>query len=378
MKKKTSFTSFLCFLLCLAMTLPASAGGVLGGSIRQDGKTHELFNSDEKSGDGWSTDSRWDTGRGHGVYYQALLTLDNFKGEEIRLYSDGSDIVLILADGSVNEVDSLWCAMDSSGALYVEGNGTLIIGELEMPDYNDPSLFMEPPLDFVKIAEGTTVTVRGKAGNEHEEEFHEPVPVIVEPPHYDDIDDEEWWNLPFTDVPDDAYYWDAVRWAIDDGITKGTSDTTFSPDAACTRGQVATFLWRAYDCPEPATMTNPFTDVSESSPFYKAILWAAERGITTGTSETTFSPGNTCTNAHVITFLWRFMYQPDASRSSALADSLPQGYYTSAVAWADSEGVLSGTDKAFDPSAPCPRADIVHYLYRAYVDIDAPIVEATH
>ena len=168
----------------------------------------------------------------------------------------------------------------------------------------------------------------------------------------------------FDDVPDGAYYVEPVKWAVDKGVTKGVSETNFAPDDICSRGQVATFLWRAKGCPEPATTENPFTDVDPSSAFYKAILWAAESGITAGTSDTTFSPGNPCTRAHVVTFLWRTLDKPQASGESSIADSFPPGYYTDAVRWADAAGLLSGTGEAFEPSALCPRADIVTYLYR--------------
>ena len=168
----------------------------------------------------------------------------------------------------------------------------------------------------------------------------------------------------FADVSPDAYYADAVNWAVARGVTNGVSATNFAPADTCTRGQVATFLWRANGSPEPVTTGNPFTDVDPSSAFYKAILWAAENGITAGTSESTFSPGNPCTRAHVVTFLWRAQGRPAPSGEGSLADSFPQGYYTDAVRWADAAGLLSGTGEAFTPSALCPRADIVTYLYR--------------
>lgn len=169
---------------------------------------------------------------------------------------------------------------------------------------------------------------------------------------------------PFTDVPEGSYYHDAVLWALENNITNGVTSTQFQPNATCTRGQVVTFLWRAKGCPEPATKVNPFKDVSSTSPFYKAILWAYENNITTGTTATTFNPGGTCTSAHVVTFLWRANGQPAAPGYSALASTYSGQYYTSAVAWADSSSLLSGTGKTFVPGAQSPRADIVTYLYR--------------
>ena len=169
---------------------------------------------------------------------------------------------------------------------------------------------------------------------------------------------------PFTDVPDNAYYKDAVLWALENGITTGVTATEFRPGTTCTRGQVVTFLWRAKGCPEPKTKTNPFTDVSSTSAFYKAILWAYENDITSGTTATTFNPGGTCTGGHVVTFLWRADGKPSASGSSAIASANPGKYFTDAVAWADSAGLLSGAGGTFSPSAQSPRANIVTYLYR--------------
>ena len=163
---------------------------------------------------------------------------------------------------------------------------------------------------------------------------------------------------PFADVPKDAYYHDAVLWAYENGVTSGTSATTFSPNATCTRGQVVTFLWRACGSPEPSTTTNPFADVSESDYFYKAVLWAVEKGITAGTSATTFSPAATCTSGQVVTFLWRANGSPAATTEAT-------EYYAEAIEWARTSNLLEGTSVTFDPKNACPRADIVTYIYRA-------------
>ena len=170
----------------------------------------------------------------------------------------------------------------------------------------------------------------------------------------------------FTDVPAQAYYVPAVDWALEKGVTSGTSETTFSPNGPCTRGQVVTFLWRAQGQPEPSAVSNPFHDVEESSPFYKAILWAAEKGITSGTAADTFSPSDPCTRAQIVTFLWRAEGSPAPAATSALAAEYDEGaYYKTAVQWADSLGLLAGTAQPFTPAAHCPRADVVTYLYRS-------------
>lgn len=177
-------------------------------------------------------------------------------------------------------------------------------------------------------------------------------------------------ELAVNDVSKDDYYYDAVAWAVENGITKGTSSTTFSPKSACTRGQVVTFLWRAAGKPEPKTKENPFTDVSENSAFYKAILWAVENNITNGTSSTTFSPKNTCSGGHIITFLWRAEGKPAATGSSELAEANPGRFYTNAVAWAESTGLLDGTGSAFVPGNQSPRGDVLTYMYRNMAEVE--------
>lgn len=171
----------------------------------------------------------------------------------------------------------------------------------------------------------------------------------------------------FTDVSKQDYFYKPVMWALENGVTSGTSETTFSPYSTCTRGQVVTFLWRLNGKPEPTTTYNPFVDVKESDYFYKAVLWAVEYGITAGTSATTFSPSNNCTYAQVITFLWRSEDKP-LVENAAIANTYGDVYYKDAVAWADSNGVLSGSANQFAPNNDCPRADIVAYMYYTVLD----------
>lgn len=172
-------------------------------------------------------------------------------------------------------------------------------------------------------------------------------------------------SLPFNDVTTRDYFYDAVKWAVDQGITSGTSRYTFSPDAPCTRAQVVTFLWRAAGCPQPSSKTNPFTDVHADDYFYTAVLWAVENGITKGTSAKTFSPDATVTRAQVVTFLWRANGQPAAGNSGFL-DVSSNAYYARAVDWAFANGITTGVDYgAFGPDTACTRAQIVTFLYRA-------------
>lgn len=169
----------------------------------------------------------------------------------------------------------------------------------------------------------------------------------------------------FTDVPDGAYYADAVRWAVENGITSGTGENTFSPDAPCTRAQMVTFLWRANGSPEPKDSGNRFSDVSAGAYYYKAVLWAVENGITTGTGATTFSPDATVTRGQTVTFLHRAAGSPQAS-GSRFSDVDSDAYYAAAVAWAVANGITDGVSAtSFAPGSPCTRAQIVTFLYRA-------------
>ena len=169
----------------------------------------------------------------------------------------------------------------------------------------------------------------------------------------------------FVDVPANAYYADAVKWAVEKGITTGTSATTFSPEASCTRAQMVTFLWRAAGSPAPKATTTAFTDLDKSAYYYDAVLWAVEQGITTGTSATTFSPNATVTRGQTVTFLYRFAGQPAVSGSSSFTDVNSSDYYAAAVQWAKEQGITSGTsDTTFSPTNDCTRGQIVTFLYR--------------
>ena len=173
-------------------------------------------------------------------------------------------------------------------------------------------------------------------------------------------------NNPFTDVPAGAYYEDAVVWAVDKGITTGTSAAAFDPNGSCTRAQIVTFLWRAAGSPAPKTKVMPFTDVPSGSYYYDAVLWAMEQGITKGTSDTAFSPDASCTRAQIVTFLWRANGSPAVSGNSAFTDVASDAYYAAAVTWAEKNDVTGGIGNGlFGSGNTCTRAQIVTFLYRA-------------
>ena len=171
----------------------------------------------------------------------------------------------------------------------------------------------------------------------------------------------------FADVQDkNAYYYDSVYWAVENGITNGITATLFGPDGSCTRAQAVTFLWRAAGEPAPTSTDMPFTDVPADAFYRTAVLWAVENGVTNGTSATTFSPDATCTRAQIVTFLWRSQKLPVVNYAMNFSDVDSGAFYAEAVRWAVSENVTAGTSATtFTPNATCTRAQIVTFLYRA-------------
>ena len=173
---------------------------------------------------------------------------------------------------------------------------------------------------------------------------------------------------PFVDVSEGDFFYDSVLWAVEKGITTGVDKTHFAPASACIRAQVVTFLWRAAGEPEPETSVNPFEDVNEGDYFYKAVLWALEKGITTGVDAEHFGPMMPCNRAQVVTFLWRAAGEPDAAAESVFSDVTDPGtFYYNAVRWAVENGITTGMgDGTFGVATDCNRAQIVTFLYRAY------------
>ena len=176
-------------------------------------------------------------------------------------------------------------------------------------------------------------------------------------------------TMNFVDVKTSDYFYDSVKWAVNNNITKGTSATTFSPNNTCTRAEIVTFLWRAAGSPTPTITRNPFTDVKYSvgSDFYNAILWASQNGIAAGTSTTTFAPNDNCTRAQIVTFLWRYAKKPLGYYTNPFNDVNKTEYaaYYDAILWAAGKGIATGnTPKTFNPDGTCTRAEAVTFLYR--------------
>ena len=194
----------------------------------------------------------------------------------------------------------------------------------------------------------------------------EPKPTEPQPTEPQPTEPQQYEN-PFTDLKQDEYYVDPVLWAVHHGVTVGATATTFEPDSTCTRAQIITFLWRAAGAPAPKQAKTPFTDLQTDAYYMDAAAWAVENGITIGTSETTFSPNEGCTRAQVVTFLWRFQNKPAPKAPQTPFTDLKTGeYYLDAVAWAVENGITVGaTATTFEPDSTCTRAQIVTFLYRA-------------
>ena len=180
---------------------------------------------------------------------------------------------------------------------------------------------------------------------------------------------EKKFQSKFTDVPADAYYADAVAWAEQAGITAGTSETTFSPDDTCIRAQIVTFLYHAYGNGAEVTDATPFTDVADDAYYAVPVKWAFKNGITGGTSETTFSPNDSCTRAQVVQFLWNEAGNPEPSNAKTAFTDVPEdAWYAKAVAWAAENGITAGTSETtFSPNQTCTRAQIVTLLHNDFI-----------
>jgi hypothetical protein len=175
---------------------------------------------------------------------------------------------------------------------------------------------------------------------------------------------------PFNDVAPGSFFYEPVMWAIENGITNGTSATTFGPNDQCMRAHVVTFLWRAVGSPEPTRTDNPFVDVKPTDFYYKPVLWAVENGITSGMDATHFGPTAYCNRAQVVTFLYRTMGNPTVgAATNPFTDVAAGSFYEKPVLWAVENGVTAGLSAtSFGPNSICNRAQIVTFLYRAFVD----------
>ena len=289
----------------------------------------------------------------------ATCTEAGYTGDQIckdcgALLSTGSSIPATGHHGKLQGAKSATCTeagytgdqvCEDCGALLTNGSAIPATGH----SWGDWVVKEEP----TEGTEGTKASTCTRCGETRTEAIPKLDPVQINP---------------FTDVPDGKFYTDAVLWAVsrDPQITTGVTDTTFMPDRVCTRAHVVTFLWRANGCPEPKSTTNTFKDVPNGKYYTKAVLWAAEQGITTGYADGTFRPDAECTRAQVVTFLWRANGSPKPERTdNPFKDVSSSAYYAKAVLWALETGVTTGkTATAFNPDGECTRAHVVTFLYR--------------
>lgn len=316
------------------------------------------------SGDGWSYDSSTQT-----------LTLDNFDGEAI--YFEDGDATIVLAEGSINTVElvrDIALSLYIGGNLTIKGSGVLILNacnsKTERPAvsvYSVGKIVLEDSLVMNGgISEGDAEKLSTTGRNRWDDagaytssgEKARYVVIAPEGTVSSPVD-----GIKFDDVAPSAYYADAVSWAIDRGITNGTSMTTFSPDATCTQAQIITFLYRAMGTPV-VSINNMYTNGSISSDkyYYDAMLWAYQEGVVTNVG---IDPESGCSRCDVVTYLWRLDGEPDVGGYS-FTDVSDSASYARAVAWAVSTGITSGTSATtFSPDIICTRGQIVTFLYRA-------------
>ena len=245
-------------------------------------------------------------------------------------------------------------------------NGTVTVSPKRASKGDTVTVTVKPDSGYVL----ETLTVTDKNGNEltlkdkgnGKFTFTMPRSRVTIEATFAEIEEEP--DLFFVDVPTSAYYYDAVYWVAENGVTYGTSATTFSPDVIVSRAQMVTFLWRAHGSPAPRSSVNPFTDITSDMYYYDAVLWAVENGVTNGISATTFSPDATVTRAQAVTFQWRAAGSPAVSGSS-FADVADSAYYAGAVSWAVANGVTNGTGGSnFSPDVGVSRAQAVTFLWR--------------
>lgn len=245
----------------------------------------------------------------------------------------------------------------ASFELEIVKNGTVTLGHDKIELFQDVG-------ELLPVDSREAVIKPGSSGGSGGSGVITP-PVEPEVPEEPEEPEEPSKEIIFVDVPSNAYYYDAVVWAAKEGITDGTSDTTFSPDWGCTRAQMVTFLWRANGCPEPSQTECVFEDVDLSSYYGKAVLWAIEQGITDGTSETTFSPEMVCSRAHMATFLFRMSKGNALGSGHPFVDVPANEYFSEPVQWAYENKITDGTsDNTYSPHNSCSRAQMVVFLFR--------------
>jgi len=331
-----------------------------------------------------------------------LNVMNSSAGNAATAYPEGATVTVYSESG--REISALNTTTDAKGqfAITFTGNGTYIVEVSGTCDYTYSGGYGSGTVtDAPVVPSRCTVSVSGGVVNAADQKAAEAAEKLIDQigvvtknsgdaiqaarEAYNELSEEQklqvanyqklidaekkyaelTGTLVFTDVSAQDYYFEAIKWAVEKGITNGTTDTTFSPAASCTRAQMVTFLWRAAGRPKAKTTACSFTDVAKDAYYYEALLWAVENGITTGTSATIFNPGVTCTRGQMATFLYRNAKSPAVSGSHAFTDVKDRAYYNDAVVWAAKEGITNGTSKTtFSPDEKCTRGQMVTFLYR--------------
>ena len=276
----------------------------------------------------------------------------------------GEDLVLMVdvvtGDAAAGVGQNLIGYPLTGGELHSVVGGSLTGGEDQLSGLDHQVTILEVHEDHIVIVEGNYDEMIHWGRTMTREECLESYNLYTRYPE----------NYPFADVPKGVFYSEPVAWAVENGITTGASANTFNPNGECMRAHVVTFLWRAAGQPEPTTTENPFVDVKTSDFFYKAVLWAVENGVTNGVDATHFGPTVNCNRAQVVTFLYRAMGSPEISTTeSAFTDVQSGQWYEQAVLWAVENAVTNGMSAdTFGTDGICNRAQVVTFLYRTYVD----------
>lgn len=305
------------------------------------------------------------------------IDIPNDTLSEILKAAGSTDIAMSVEKVNPTAVkDSLPAGADLGNAIAVEFSITS--GGKAITAFGGKALEVSVPVDAKKFADGKTYTAFVVSADGKAETTTAKIvsgEAVVEMRHFSTVViTDQVAAAAFSDVAADTYYYDAVLWAAGNGVTAGTDDTHFSPNRPCTRAQVVTFLWRAAGCPKAEGKT-PFTDVAADTYYSDAVTWAYEQGITGGTSATTFSPNTAVTRAQVVTFLYRYEKPAAGTAVNPFADVQKNAYYYDAVQWAYADGVTDGTDEThFSPNTVCTRGQIVTFLYR---DFDSELSESS-
>ena len=305
------------------------------------------------------------------------IDIPNDTLSEILKAAGSTDIAMSVEKVNPTAVkDSLPAGAKLENAVAVEFS--ISSGDKTIASFGGKALKVSVPVDAKKFADGKTYTAFVVSADGKVETTTAKIvggEAVVEMRHFSTVViTDQVAAAAFSDVAAGAYYYDAVQWAAANGVTAGTDDTHFSPNRPCTRAQVVTFLWRAAGCPKAEGKT-PFTDVAADTYYSDAVTWAYEQGITGGTSATTFSPNTAVTRAQVVTFLYRYEKPAAGTAVNPFADVQKNAYYYDAVQWAYADGVTDGTDEThFSPNTVCTRGQIVTFLYR---DFDSELSESS-